>query len=223
MTEALFQNTVMSEEEFEAISAFVKSTCGINLHAGKKELVKARLSKRIRLLSLDSFEQYFQYVKKDVSGIELTSMLDCLSTNLTSFFREPAHFELLARVMPDLLAANAGTRKLRIWSAGCSSGEEPYTLAITLTEAAGQSGYDTKILATDLSTRVLAAARRGTYGQLRLRGMPAELLARYFTITQARPERIHQVNESLRNMITFARVNLMESWPMASPLNSMAQ
>ncbi|MCE5278997.1 MAG: protein-glutamate O-methyltransferase CheR [Planctomycetaceae bacterium] len=219
MSEALFHSTVMTEEEFETISAFVKSTCGINLHAGKKELVKARLSKRMRMLKLDSFEKYFAHVQRDVSGIELMGMLDCLSTNLTSFFREPAHFELLAKVMGELLATNAQTRKLRIWSAGCSSGEEPYTLAMTLAETAGQCGYDMKILASDLSTRVLAAARRGVYPHARLRGVPGELTSRYFTLVQARPERLYQVNESLRSLITFARVNLMESWPMAGPFD----
>lgn len=142
----------------------VKSLCGINLHGGKRELVKARLSKRLRTLRLTSFEEYLDYVRDDPSGDETTFMLNVLSTNLTSFFREASHFDYLAEGILAPMAAASGERRLRIWSAGCSSGEEPYCLAIILRETIRDlDRWDARILATDLSTGMLRKAIDGIY------------------------------------------------------------
>jgi chemotaxis protein methyltransferase CheR len=206
-----------TEAQFLEISAFVKNLCGINLHDGKRELVRARLAKRLRTLGLTDFEQYLELVRHDASGNELVAMLNALSTNLTSFFREADHFAYLAeRVLPRLAAGG----RLRLWSAGCSSGEEPYSMAMTLAESLGDPGKrDVRILATDLSTSVLARAAEGVYGADRVDTLPPGYLGKYFTPRGDRHARSYQVSGPLRDLITFARLNLMEKWPMKGPFD----
>lgn len=212
----------LTDREFEEISELVKNLCGINLHQGKKELVKARLNKRLRALNLTSFDDYVAHIRKDASGDELITMLDSIATNLTSFFRENGHFEHLAQtVLPRIAADRAGTRgRLRIWSAGCSSGEEPYTIAIVLHEHLPDvSSWDAKILATDLSTKVLAKAVEGNFAAERLGDIPGAYVPRYFTCVQTRPDRVFRVQDSVRRLVTFARLNLLETWPMTGPFD----
>jgi chemotaxis protein methyltransferase CheR len=211
----------LTDAQFEQISALVKKRCGINLHEGKKELVKARLSKRLRALGLRSFQDYLEFVDSDPGGGELTTMLDSLSTNLTHFFREGKHFDHLRQVViPRALKRNADARRLRIWSAGCSSGEEPYSLAVTMLEQ-GQAlrGWDVKILATDLSTRVLAQAAEGVYDEARFRDTPRPILSKYFHCVQTSPLRKYSVNPEVRRLVTFGHLNLMERWPMKGPFD----
>ncbi len=222
MTTAAGDIAELTDREFEKISDLVKSLCGINLHQGKKELVKARLNKRLRALNLSTFDDYMAYIRKDASDDELITMLDAISTNLTSFFREQGHFDHLAKtILPQIAASRASSaRRLRIWSAGCSSGEEPYTIAIVLHEHLSDfASWDAKILATDLSTKVLAKAVQGTFAAERLGEIPGAYVSRYFTCVQTRPERIFQVQDSIRRLVTFARLNLLESWPMHGPFD----
>jgi chemotaxis protein methyltransferase CheR len=215
-------STDLTDAQFEQISALVKSLCGINLREGKKELVKARLGKRLRTLNMPSFDAYFDHLRDDQSGDELIAMLDAISTNLTNFFREPGHFDHLIKFgLPEIQKrASQGTRRLRIWSAGCSSGEEPYSIAITLHEHLPPiHSWDARILATDLSTRVLSVARQGVYAKERLQDVPGAMLMRYFTQIEGRPHPRYQVNADIRGMVTFARLNLMETWPMKGPFD----
>ncbi len=216
--EITIRETALSDAEFNQISSLVKSLAGINLHEGKKELVKARLSKRMRQLGLKSFQEYIDYVKK-MSEAEITTMLDILSTNLTYFFREPQHLEVLReQVIPEVTRTRK--RKIRIWSAGCSSGEEPYSIAMVLNEAIPDLGHwDAAILATDLSTRVLQTASTGVYRQERFRELPKHLISKYFTQIQAKPEKVYKAGDKLRKLIHFARLNLMEPWPMKGPFD----
>lgn len=209
----------ITDKQFEEISELVKRLAGINLHEGKKELVKARLAKRTRQLKLPTLEAYIAYVRGDTSGRELVSMLDALSTNLTYFFREPAHFNFLKdKVLPQI--QQRGNKRLRIWSAGCSSGEEPYSIAMLLREhIANVSSWDARVLATDLSTRVLAMATRGEYGKERFRETPPQLVQRYFDVVQSAPSKIYKASKDIRSMIHFARLNLMEPWPMKGPFD----
>jgi chemotaxis protein methyltransferase CheR len=212
----------LTEQQFNEISTLVKSLCGINLHDGKKELVKARLTKRLRKLSLCSFQDYMSLVKSDAGGNELTNMLDALSTNLTSFFRENEHFEYLANnILPMIVNRSSQTgRRLRIWSAGCSSGEEPYTIGMVANDKLpNPASWDAKILATDLSTRVLARAAKGVYGAERVKTVPAQARSRYFDCIETRPDRIFRISESVRSMVHFARLNLMNRWPMQGPFD----
>ncbi len=212
----------LTEKHFNEISGLVRRVCGINLHDGKKELIKARLSKRLRKLKIDSFDKYLECVKNDTGGGERTSMLDALSTNLTQFFREPDHFEYLgAKLLPRIVAkASEKGRRLRIWSAGCSSGEEPYSLAITVCEnIPNPQLWDAKVLATDLSTRMLAHASKGVYGVERLEAVAPQLRSKYFSCVQPSSDKLYSVSKSIREMVHFARLNLMTPWPMRGPFD----
>jgi chemotaxis protein methyltransferase CheR len=209
--------TEFTNELFEEICSMVHQLAGIHLHDGKKELVKARLAKRIRQLQLRNLDEYVAYVRSDTSGRELVAMLDALSTNLTYFFREPKHFDFLREeIIPQLLEK----QKIRIWSSGCSSGEEPYSIAMLLREIVPPStSMDMRILATDLSTRVLAVACRGEYGEEGFRDTPSVLVHKYFEVVQTKPCRIYKALPGLRNLIRFARLNLMDNWPMKGPFD----
>ncbi len=215
----IVKETKLSEAEFIQISNLVKELCGINLHDGKKELVKARLSKRMRQLGMTSFQQYIDHVRQDTDK-EITTMLDILSTNLTYFFREPRHLEYLREVVLPEAMASKGNKKLRIWSAGCSSGEEPYSIAMVLNEAVPNlDSWDAAILATDLSTRVLQTASQGIYRQERFRELPRHLITKYFVCIQSKPEKVYRTGPKLRKLVHFARLNLMETWPMKGPFD----
>lgn len=207
-----------SNEQFENIRSMVHQLAGIHLHDGKKELVKARLAKRIRHLQLHNPEEYIAYVRSDTTGRELIAMLDALSTNLTYFFREPKHFDFLQnQILPKLIEKR---EKIRIWSSGCSSGEEPYSIAMLLREMVPETqSIDMRILATDLSTRVLAVACRGEYNEESFHDTPAGLIYKNFEVIQTKPRKIYKVLPHLRKLIHFARLNLMDPWPMKGPFD----
>ncbi len=218
------QGFELTDAQLDQIASMTKGLAGINLHAGKKELVHARLAKRVRKLGLRSYKDYLRYVREDETGEELTNMLDALSTNVTSFFRENDHLHYLKdSVLPRLMSkASRQEARLRIWSAGCSSGEEPYSIAIVLREEIDDlDGWDARILATDLSTKVLARAREGVYKKSSLASVPAKVRSKYFTCVQTRPDHLYRVTDSLRCLVTFARLNLMADWPMRGPFDAM--
>lgn len=210
----------LSDAQFDEIRKMLYKLCGIDLHAGKEALVKARLTKRLRLLNLPDFRSYMKYLENDTTGRELAEMIDQLTTNKTSFFRESQHFDYLCKViLPKLNPARDG---LRIWSAGCSTGEEPFTLGVALHEALPKIGnMDVRILATDISTKVLAKAREATYSYETVRDMPASILGKYFTAIPAKPHPNYQVNQSVKDLVHFARLNLMGSWPMKGPFDAI--
>jgi chemotaxis protein methyltransferase CheR len=211
----------MTDAQFERISRMVKNLCGINLHDGKKELVKARLGKRVRQNGYRTFDEYIDFVESDKTRNELTSMLDAISTNLTFFFREPSHFDYLREtILPEIAASQRGAGRLRIWSAGCSSGEEPYTMAITCNEAIPNiKRWDAKILATDLSTKVLGIAKAGVYDQARFKDVPGQIIQRYFDCIESKAPKQYRAKPDIRNLIHFGRLNLMEKWPMTGPFD----
>ena len=218
-------NIELSDREYVEIADFVHKTAGINLKDGKKELMRTRLSKRIRALQFKNFKDYFKHVMSDQTGEEIVFLLDALSTNLTSFFREPQHFQFMAKTFLPALEARLkpkGSRRLRIWSAACSSGEEPYTIAMVVMEKNpyfGQGG-DFKILATDISTKVLNMAKQGVYGPERVKDIPAQTLQRYFhKIDSGRGEKMYKVTDQMRNAIAFRRFNLMDPLPFKGPLD----
>ncbi len=223
MLESVLNEVTLSEQDFRTISQLVYKYCGINLHSGKKELVRARLAKRLRELKLRSFPEYIEYATKDPAAKEFFSLIDSLSTNLTSFFREPQHFEYLNTVhFPAMFARKKSlkTNRIRVWSAGCSSGEEPYTIAIALLEAvAGMGNLDVKILATDISTRVLDTAKRGVYEKRRIEPVSAALRHKYLKKRKEGSEEVYEVSDTLRKHIVFARLNLMEEWPVKPPVD----
>ena len=218
-------NLDLSDRDYQAIAKFVHETAGINLMDGKKELVRTRLSKRMRALKFNDFKTYFKHVMSDQTGEEIVFLLDALSTNLTSFFREPQHFQFMAKEFLPALEQRLkarGSHRLRIWSAACSSGEEPYTIAMVVMEKNpyfGQGG-DFKILATDLSTKVLNMAKQGVYGPERVKNIPPQTLQKYFTkIDTGRGEKMYKVTDQLRKTIAFRRFNLMDPLPFKNPLD----
>jgi chemotaxis protein methyltransferase CheR len=204
----------LTEKEFLLFQKLVYDKCGINLHEGKKELVRARLGKRLRERRFTRFKEYYQYLMEDDTGEELILMLDAISTNLTGFFREPKHFDFLkSQVLPGFFAsAGAGSPKcLNLWSAGCSSGEEPYTLSICLREYMAEGrNFDYKITATDISTKVLAAASAGVYGHNQIQTISGQLLKQYFQQGRGKWRSHVRVKPELRKAIEFKRFNLMD-------------
>jgi len=207
----------LTDSQFCHISQLVGGISGINLHEGKKELVKARLSKQLRRLGITSYDDYIDFVHGDASGKELTSMVDALCTNLTRFFREKDHFTFLADKFLAPMAENSDTqnKKLRIWSAGCSSGQEAYSIGITISETLKDlENWDAAILATDLSTQTLSTAHVGKYDQKRIEGIPPYLRAKYFDVVETRPVRRYRVSDDIRRLVHFAQLNLMSAWPM---------
>jgi chemotaxis protein methyltransferase CheR len=223
-TGAILQKPELTERQFERISKLVGQLCGINLHSGKQELVKARLNKRLRWLGLDDFDDYMDYVRNDSTGNELTAMIDALCTNLTRFFREHEHFDYLANTILPRVAddADRSDRKLRIWSAGCSTGEEAYSIALTVAEHLPHlPTWDVGILATDLSSGATQTSARGVYDKQRVSSVPPQWRAKYFDIIQTRPERLYQANDELRHMMHFAKLNLMDPWPMQGKFDAI--
>ena len=149
-------------------------------------------------------------------------MLDALCTNLTGFFREPAHFDLLAEHVVPACAKRptTGPQRLRIWSAGCSTGEEPYSIATAVLGAVVDPGaWDIGVLATDLSTKALLTAKKGVYSAKRVEAVPVSLRARCFELVQRRPEKLYRVRQGVRELIHFARMNLTAPWPMEGPFD----
>lgn len=202
--------------DYERISRLVYEQCGINLHEGKRELVKARLGKRLREGNFKSFGDYYNHVTTDEGTDELISMIDSLSTNLTYFFREESHFEKLRQIIPTMFnrpACAGESEKLRIWSAGCSTGEEPYSLAMTVCECTNASSRDVKIVATDISTRVLQMAVKGVFHQDKLKNVSSVILKKYFQVGCGRWEGHYRIKKNISNMVQFSRFNLMDTPP----------
>lgn len=208
----------LTDAHFRTISQLVYRVCGINLQPGKEGLVKTRLAKRVVTLGFSDFDDYLRHVASD--KVEGAVMVDLLTTNKTSFFREEQHFDYLhSRILP-ALAARPGP--IRIWSAGCSSGEEPYTLAMVLRDhLPDPDRREVRILATDISARVLAKAREGVYGEDLLRDVPDSMRKRHWTPVHGQTPRAYQASDKLRAMIRFARLNLMEAWPMSGPFDAI--
>lgn len=205
----------LSAGEFEKISDLAYRSCGIDLKHGKRDLVQARLSKKMREGKFSSFEDYYQHVIADRTGEELIALLDALTTNFTSFLREPAHFEFLRKfVLPDI----AGP--IRIWSAGCSTGEEPFTIAFSVLEELGMAASARcHILANDISTRALETAGRAAYPAGGFTDFPAECLAKYLLRGSDRWEGWYRVKPPVRDMVEFHRLNLIEPFHYAQPFH----
>ena len=223
LLESIVQDIVLTEDDFQRVSQLVYEHCGINLHGGKKELVRARLAKRLRARNFKSFSMYLDYAMSDSTGVEFSMLIDSLSTNLTSFFREMQHFEFLQKTYLPLVMEKkrkAGSHKMRCWSAGCSSGEEPYSLAITLLDAfAGQGNWDIKVLATDISTTILRRAKEGLYDQKRIEPVLPQQRQKYLSVNRMDGEKFYEVNKQLKDVVIFRYLNLIADWPIGGPLD----
>jgi len=208
----------ITKQEYDRIRTLLYDESGISLGENKQSLVVSRLTKRLRDLRLDGFSSYYEYVTRDSSGEEFTRMLDLLSTNKTDFFREPKHFEFLRE---HILPALEHEKRIRIWSSACSTGEEPYTIAMALHEGVSNPAqWNFQILASDISTRVLAHAARGLYAEDRIRDVPAEIVRRHFLRGRGESAGLVKVKPHLSQIITFRRMNLMdERFPIKAPLD----
>lgn len=217
------RNEDLSDRLFQKFSDLVYQECGINLHQGKRALLQARLNKRLRATNSASYENYYQYLTSDQNNDELVQFLDCISTNLTYFFREIQHFEILGQLLPKLLAEKKKKRdhRLRIWSAGCSTGEEPYSLAMfVLPHLDDFKECDFRILATDISTRTLSIAARGVYTKEKIEKVPDHLRKQYFMNRQQRngaPE--YEVAPILKRIVSYRRLNLKDPYPFKGPFD----
>lgn len=216
-------NLSLKDREFNRIRAIMYKHCGINLHEGKKELVRARLAKYLRSGHFKSFDDYLDHILQDPTGKAFSVLVDSLSTNLTSFFRETQHFQFLENhFLPLLLEKkrDLGKLKIRAWSAGCSSGEEPYSIAITLLESVReQGGWDIKVLGTDISTKMVERARRGIYDEQRVAPVSKMRKQRYLVAQKQKQTLEYQVGTELRRTVMFNYLNLMEDWPIQTSLD----
>jgi chemotaxis protein methyltransferase CheR len=207
---------VMTMEDFRRLSSFIYKEYGIKMPEIKKTMLQSRLHKRLRELNMTSYKQYVDYVfSKEGQQSEIILMMDMVSTNKTDFFREPVHFEFLhSTVLPELLFNNRN-RFLKIWSAGCSSGEEPYTIAMSMNEFALQNpgnAFDFSILATDISTRMLKSAVEGIYKEERIEMLPINLKKRYLLRSKDRSSPTIRIIPDLRRKVTFQRLNFMDAY-----------
>lgn len=208
----------ITTDEFQQFRTLIYDESGISLSDQKKSLLASRLSKRLRDLGLATFSEYYAHVREDHTRQEFTQLLDLISTNKTDFFREPKHFDFLReRILPEL----ESEKRIRIWSSACSTGEEPYTIAMTLFESVQHpSQWEFKILASDLSTRVLAKAASGVYDEDRFRDVPPDVLQRHFLRGRGEQTGVFKVKPHLASAITFRRLNLMDDrFPIKNPLD----
>lgn len=202
----------LSSAEFERIKDFIENHCGIKLPPTKKQMVEGRLRKRLRKHSFTTYEEYLDYVFTSGEGEEeIVSLIDVLTTNKTDFYREPGHFEYMRdRVLPYLLKDNDSAR-VKVWSAGCSSGEEPYTLSMELHGFFENiKGWSFEILATDISTEVLRKACTAIYDEEKISNLPFEIKKKFFLRSKDRNDCKVRPKPFVRKSVRFARLNLMD-------------
>ena len=208
------------EHDFEELRILVKRETGIRLTEAKRELVYGRVSRRLRALGIDSFRAYRELLTEGNSA-EMVEFCNAITTNLTSYFREAHHFQYLnERFLRARAADSRASRRIRIWSSACSTGEEPYSIAMTVCEALPDwRKWDIKILATDLDSEVLERARSGLYAAERLRGMDPRRVAAHFTERRQGNSLCYQVKPEVARLITFNQLNLIHPFPMSGPLD----
>lgn len=209
------ENSTLSIKDFEKISKFIHNECGINMPPAKKTMLEARLRKRMRDLNIISYSEYCDFVfNSKEAGSEIINMIDVITTNKTDFFREPKQFEYLyENALPELIDIyGAGTRrKLKIWSAGCSTGEEPYTIGMVTKEfSRNYPVFSISITASDISTQVLEKAALAIYHQQDVEPVPIDLKKRYLLKSKDKNKNLVRIIPEIRNLVTFKRINFME-------------
>ncbi len=203
----------LSAKEFDQLSQFIYDTVGIKLSQAKKTMVEARLQKRLRILKMNSHRDYFNFLfSNDGMQTELINLIDVVTTNTTDFFREPQHFEYLTNnVLPDWSRRTNNGSMLRIWSAGCSLGMEPYTLAIVMSEYQEKNpAFNWRILATDISTQALQKAVKAIYEEERVNCIPFNMKSKYLLRSKDRKKKLIRIVPELRKRVEFRRLNFME-------------
>ena len=209
-----------TKKDFDFLRRIANERTGIVVNDDKFDMFYARLSRRVRRLGLKGFSQYCELLKRDKDGDEVLELVNAITTNLTAFFRENHHFEYLRdTILPQLQTENRNERRIRIWSAGCSTGEEPYSLAITLKENLPATGWDPRILATDIDSNVLSRASKGVYPLERINGIPKPRLRRWFMKGQGKQAGTACLKPEVRSLIDFGQLNLIENWSIDGPMD----
>ncbi|MCD4834134.1 MAG: hypothetical protein K8R31_10090 [Bacteroidales bacterium] len=207
-------NAKMTNNDFNRLSDFIFKQSGIKLPYVKKIMLQSRLQKRLRELKISSYKEYADYVfSDDGQKNEIIHMLDVVSTNKTDFFREPVHFDFLTNeVLPAYIEKNSVNRNLKVWSAGCSSGEEPYTIAITLNEFKKKNiDFDFSITGTDISLQILQKAVLAVYKEERIANVPLEIKKKYFLRSKDKEKKTVRVVKILRDKVNYQRLNFMDN------------
>lgn len=208
-----------TRDDFQFLAGLAQARTGIVLAEQKKDMVYGRLARRLRALKLQSFREYCNILQSPAGADEMSHLVNAITTNLTSFFRENHHFEHLRDFLGGIAKNNPGGGKLRIWSAGCSSGMEPYSIAMTMREAIpALHKWDARILATDIDSNMLATGQRGEYAAADTDNISAAY--KKFVQPTASPDRVTMA-EDLRQMIAFKQLNLLEDWPMKGPFDAI--
>ncbi|MBD3169762.1 MAG: methyltransferase domain-containing protein [candidate division Zixibacteria bacterium] len=208
----------MQRSTFNKIRNLIYDISGISLSEDKYALVNARVAKRMRVLEIADHKNYLEYVISDDSGIELQHLMDVISTNVTSFYREADHFDYLRSALKQW--TESGLRRLRIWSAASSTGEEPYTIAIEVRELIGQRPMDVKILATDISSAVIKKAIKGEYEEEKVAPISRGVRAKYFTMVKTHNGALYRAKDELKRMLSFRMFNLThQPFPLRGPLD----
>lgn len=217
----------LAQDEFTLLRDLVYRQTGISLRDAKLPLLRSRLIRRIRHHGFGSFAQYYDFLtQQDAHGSELQEMINAVTTNKTAFFRESHHFRMLEELLlapARQLAAEGRAPALRIWSAGCSSGEEPYSIAITLAANLERlARWDVKVLATDIDTRMVEHGRAGVYSRETIAEVPQELVRNYFLSGTGKYADYVCVQPEIKRLISFARMNLMDSpWPFQGKFDAI--
>jgi chemotaxis protein methyltransferase CheR len=205
---------MISNTDFGRLRRLIYEQSGINLTSDKKTMLELRIKRRLRALNLNSYAQYCEYLfAHQGQKQEIVHLIDVVTTNKTDFFREPGHFEVLVqKSIPDVVAGNESGRQLLVWSAACSTGEEPYTLAMVLNDyALAHPGFRFRVLATDISTAVLAKAKLGVYSDEVVRPVPPDMRRKYFMRSRDPDSKVLRVVPELRQLVEFRRLNFMET------------
>jgi chemotaxis protein methyltransferase CheR len=224
-SDAVSADVAITDQEFDLLRRLIHAHAGITLAPWKRDVVRARLTRRLRELGLTTFAEYHTCLLADGSGSELMRFINAMTTNKTEFFREAHHFEYLRSTwLPSRGPCRRATdRRLRFWSAGCSTGEEPYSLAVTLLDALDGAGtWDIRILASDIDTDVLARAAEGIYAAEQVAPVPAAMLPRYFLRGTGPREGLVRVKPAVRSLVTFRRINVIEEpWPIRARFDAI--
>jgi len=207
----------MSDVDFKAISDIAYNEAGLVFLPEKAPLVQSRINRRLRQLKIKSFSQYTAFVNTKEGLAERKVMISSLTTNVSNFFREPHHFEILKKqVLPNLISRARAGGRIRLWSAGCSTGQEPYSIAMTLLDAAPDAeNLDIKILATDIDPNVIYTAKRGFYDDRSIDDIDEILREKYLEkVTSGKKSGI-QIKDFVRNLVSFRELNLLSEWPIS--------
>jgi len=207
-------------KQFKAFQDLIMEHTSIVISDEKVELIYGRLTRRLRKLNLNNFDDYYQLIANG-DNEELEQFINVVTTNLTSFFRESHHFDYLnSTVIPRLLDQNADSKKIRVWSAGCSTGEEPYSIAMTLMESIPDiHKWDVKILATDIDSEVLTKAKAGIYSSDRIEGLSDKTVKQWFKRGKGKQEGFVRVAPELQSLISFKQLNLLKEWLIKGPFD----